>query len=77
MKEKELNFAKTLLKAVENQPYKFGSAIKYSGDKQLMYYLEKWTAKGFWEFGVSLRTGWFTPEGIEHFQLALKQSERL
>ncbi len=24
--------------------------------------LEKWTAKGWWEYGVSMRCGWFTPE---------------
>jgi hypothetical protein len=28
--------------------------------KRGYYLLEKWDDKGWWEYGVSLRTGWFT-----------------
>jgi hypothetical protein len=28
--------------------------------KKGYYYLQKWSDKGWWECGVSLRTGWFT-----------------
>lgn len=68
MNDKEKQFAKDLLMACEEKPYINGEAFKYSDDKQLMYYLEKWDLKGWWESGVSTRTGWFTPEGIEHFK---------
>ena len=27
--------------------------------KQLMYYVEKWSLKGFYEYGVTLDLGWF------------------
>lgn len=33
--------------------------------KRQYYLLDKWTDKGFWEFGVSMRSGWLTPEGKE------------
>lgn len=29
-------------------------------DKRAHYLLEKWSVKGWWESGVSLRSGWFT-----------------
>jgi len=31
--------------------------------KRRAYILRKWTERGWWEYGVSLRTGWLTPEG--------------
>lgn len=73
MKDKEKNFLKLLLHNCGYKPYVPNRAVDFSGDKQLMYYLEKWTNNGYWEYGVSLRTGWFTPEGIKHFTDLLKQ----
>lgn len=35
--------------------------------KQEYYYLEKWTGKGWWEYGVSMRTGWLEKEAYEYF----------
>lgn len=32
--------------------------------KRQYYILDKWTRKGWWEYGVSLRSGWMTQEGI-------------
>lgn len=29
------------------------------------YLLQKWTRRGFWEYGVSLPTGWLTAAGRE------------
>lgn len=31
--------------------------------KRIMRMLEKWVRKGWWDYGVSLRTGWLTDEG--------------
>ena len=31
--------------------------------KRVHYLLEKWSGKGWWESGVTARTGWFTPDG--------------
>lgn len=28
-------------------------------------FLEKWTKKGYWEYGVTLRSGWLTDRGRE------------
>lgn len=68
MKDRELKFAKKLLRACNNKAYVSGKAFEYSSDKQLMYYLDKWAGRNWWEYGVSLRTGWFTPEGINQFR---------
>lgn len=73
MKKKELDFVRLLLKECKYKPYISGKAFEFSGDNQLMYYLDKWTIKNWWEYGVSLRTGWFTPEGIEHFKNILDE----
>ena len=64
MKEKELNFLKEMIKLTGNESYVSGKAIPFSDDKQLMYYLQKWSDMGWWDYGVSLRTGWFTDWGI-------------
>lgn len=34
-------------------------------EKQALRWVEKWDARGWWDYGVSLRSGWFTPEGYE------------
>lgn len=34
-------------------------------DKRSYYILTKWDDKGWWDSGVSLRSGWFTPEGVK------------
>ena len=34
-------------------------------EKRAAYMLEKWSGKGWWECGVSLRTGWLTEKGLE------------
>ena len=67
MKQKEADFIKTLLDKTKGQSNVANMAFDFSDDKQLMYYLDKWTGKNWWEYGVSLRTGWFTPQGIKHF----------
>lgn len=33
-------------------------------EKRALYLLGKWTDKGWWEYGVSLRSGWFTAAGL-------------
>jgi hypothetical protein len=33
--------------------------------KRCQYLLEKWTSRGWWNYGVSARTGWFEQAGIE------------
>jgi hypothetical protein len=34
-------------------------------EKRGFYLLDKWDAKGWWEYGVSLRCGWFTENAPE------------
>ena len=34
-------------------------------EKRCYYLLGKWTKKDWWEYGVSLRTGWFTKDAPE------------
>lgn len=33
-------------------------------DKRAAYILEKWSDKGWYDYGVSLRAGWLTTEGL-------------
>lgn len=35
--------------------------------RRLYRVLEKWADRGWWEYGVSLRTGWLTRAGIAAF----------
>ena len=40
--------------------------------KQALSWAEKWVRKGWWDYGVTLRSGWFTPEGIETLKRELR-----
>ncbi len=33
-------------------------------EKRAMAMLDKWDRKGWWEYGVSLRSGWLTAKGL-------------
>ncbi len=33
--------------------------------KRVAYWLDKWTDKGLWNYGVSARSGWVTDKGKE------------
>lgn len=39
--------------------------------KRALYILEKNCDKGYYEFGISLDTGWLTPKGIEFIETQL------
>lgn len=32
--------------------------------KRFLFILYKWVGRGWFDYGVSLRTGWLTPEGV-------------
>lgn len=36
--------------------------------KQCWYYLNKWCAKGYYEYGVTLDLGWLTKAGKYYFE---------
>jgi len=36
--------------------------------KRVYGLLEKWVRLGWWEYGVSVRAGWFTPEAPERIE---------
>lgn len=69
MKEDERDLMRAMLAAsVEG-----GVAVGFFGEqwwtsrcyppKRFYSLLAKWERKGWWEYGVSLRGGWLTPEG--------------
>ena len=37
----------------------------YMHYKRAWYILDKWSGKGWYEYGVALDLGWLTPEGIQ------------
>lgn len=71
MKEDEKKFFIDLWKLKENIIRFHNYTFKNSDSKRFMYILEKWSRKGFWDYGVSLRGGWFIEENIPQQYLAL------
>jgi hypothetical protein len=72
MKDDEKQLLQALLEHHQWEPYsrarsEFADAIAQRRgihDKRSYCLLSKWTDKKWWEYGVSARSGWFTPEGI-------------
>lgn len=70
MNENESKLLAMLLARTGKKPYVNVTGFDEETDiapKQWYYYLTKWSDKGWFDYGVSARTGWFTPEGITHF----------
>jgi len=68
MKQDEKLLLKALLEIPDDAryPYKFARDLGLELGlhwKRTAYLCEKWTRKGWWEYGVSVDLGWFTPEG--------------
>ncbi|MFW5988576.1 MAG: hypothetical protein ACOCQA_03995 [bacterium] len=40
--------------------------------KRAYYLLEKWSNKGYYDYGVSIDLGWLTEKGIEKFKKYLE-----
>lgn len=73
IKPEEIRFIAFVLAHGGRIPSDLWKGIK----KQEYRYLSKWTGKGWWEFGVSLRSGWLTPEGKEALEKRFReQSEK-
>lgn len=54
------------------QPYEAGRELPDAtaarlgiAEKRGYCLLQKWADKGWWDYGVSLRCGWFTPDAPE------------
>ena len=45
--------------------------LYYSESKRFRYILEKWSNLGFWESGVTVRSGWFVEDKIPDRYLVL------
>lgn len=45
--------------------YDFALEALGMAPKRTDYLLDKWTRQGLFDWGVSIRTGWFTKRGIE------------
>lgn len=72
---KEIEFIKLVLQGSNNivcVPSIYWSSL----DKQHYYYLEKWESKGYWDSGVSSRSGWPTMKGLEYFKKVLSNDEQ-
>lgn len=63
MKEDE----RTLMKALATEGRHTRDVVDDLGmnHKRAAYILEKWTDKGWWDYGVSVMAGWFTERGVE------------
>ncbi len=66
-----------LVKALQNTPPNVALAPFEAGqmlgipEKRLMYIFKKWTGRGWFESGVSTRTGWLTRAGADVFESQL------
>ena len=68
MKDREKQLFKDIMKLTSYKPFTSGMATNLvQNDKQLTYYLYKWVRNGWWNYGVTVRSGWFTPEGVQYF----------
>lgn len=47
----------------------------YVHHNRAWFLLGKWSRKGWYEYGVSVRVGWLTPEGIERAKELIAESE--
>lgn len=70
MKDDERAALLALFRSHDRRPYSdrrllADETVNFVHPKRLGYLLEKWTDKGWWDYGVSARTGWFTPEGVQ------------
>lgn len=45
--------------------------------KREAYVLAKWSARGWWESGVSLRSGWLTERGRDHLREVVRDADEL
>ena len=41
------------------------AAMLNMNPKRSWYLCQKWTDKGWYDYGVSVDTGWLTPQGVE------------
>ena len=69
-KQDELDMMELLYEDTEGYGPKSGSLLYYETPikKRKTSILEKWSDKGLWEYGVSLRAGWLTKKGWEWLQ---------
>lgn len=65
MKETEARFAVEVLAA--------RNLFQQPPTRQEHFYLEKWAGKDWWDYGVSLRGGWLTTEGLAGLCSALNE----
>lgn len=78
MKDKEQDFLNRMLERVNHKPCVNITGFDDSEPldaNQWYYYLTKWAKKGWFEYGVSARTGWFTPEFIEQYKSKQEEEE--
>ena len=71
MKDDEKQYFIELWKLKNDRRKFLDYTFKNSNSKRFMYILEKWWRKQFWEYGVSLRGGWFIEKNIPNQYLEL------
>jgi hypothetical protein len=72
IKRDEIELMRLVLSNEENTPA-IPSALWGSLTKRQYYLLEKWAYKGWWEYGVSSRSGWLTPEGKKALRKVIEE----
>jgi len=64
IKPDEIEFMKLILSHKGRYPSQYWEAMT----KRQHRILEKWSDKGQWEYGVSVRSGWLTEVGYKHLE---------
>lgn len=62
MKPDEREMMRRALDREQTDPFD-ESCADIAPRNRVLYVLEKWSGKGWWQYGVSLRCGWLTNEG--------------
>ena len=72
-KEDEIDMMRFLVEAEASKGRTSSLLLNYVSDsKRKHYILKKWTEKRWWDYGVSMRSGWPTDEGMEAIKEVLK-----
>lgn len=69
MKPDEREMMRRALQREQTSPFD-ESCADIAHPNRVLYVIEKWSGKGWWQYGVSLRCGWLTNQGRAAFLAA-------
>jgi len=75
MKDDEYNLLKEVYNRLYGQTVRVCIEICRMDIPRAVYILNKWTTKGWYDYGVNVDLGWLTDKGKEEFARIIKERE--